>query len=89
MSTLHIVPDTQGNWRIIDDDTGVPLSRHETANGAERAARSLASAAHAAGMAVIAVPNPHYPPASDALELAAATVEVVGEVTPELVERVG
>jgi hypothetical protein len=47
MSTLHIVPDTQGNWRIIDDDTGVPLSRHETANGAERAARSLASAAHA------------------------------------------
>jgi hypothetical protein len=43
MSTLHIVPDTQGNWRIIDDDTGVPLSRHETATGAERAAR----AAHA------------------------------------------
>jgi HAD superfamily hydrolase (TIGR01509 family) len=45
--------------------------------------------AHAAGMAVIAVPNPHYPPAPDALELAAATVEVVGQVTPELVERVG
>jgi HAD superfamily hydrolase (TIGR01509 family) len=45
--------------------------------------------AHAAGMAVIAVPNPHYKPAPDALELAAATVEVVGEVTPELVERVG
>ena len=47
MSTLHIVPDTQGNWRIIDDDTGMPLSRHATASGAERAARSLASAAHA------------------------------------------
>ncbi len=45
--------------------------------------------AHAAGMAVIAVPNPHYPPAPDALELAAATVEVVGEVTPALVDRVG
>jgi HAD superfamily hydrolase (TIGR01509 family) len=44
--------------------------------------------ADAAGMAVIAVPNPHYPPAPEALELAAATVEVVGEVTPELVERV-
>jgi HAD superfamily hydrolase (TIGR01509 family) len=42
-------------------------------------------AAAAAGMAVIAVPNPHYPPAPDALALAAATVEVVGEVTPELV----
>jgi HAD superfamily hydrolase (TIGR01509 family) len=44
--------------------------------------------AHAAGMTVIAVPNPHYPPAPDALSLAAATVTVVGEVTPELVERV-
>ena len=44
--------------------------------------------AHAAGMAVIAVPNPHYPPDPDALSLAAASVEVVGEVTPELVERV-
>jgi HAD superfamily hydrolase (TIGR01509 family) len=41
--------------------------------------------AHAAGMAVIAVPNPHYPPAVDALALAAASVAVVGEVTPELV----
>jgi hypothetical protein len=47
MSTLHIVPDTQGNWKVIDDDTGVPLSRHETASSAERAARSLASAADA------------------------------------------
>ena len=43
--------------------------------------------AHAAGMAVIAVPNPHYPPAPDALALAAASVAVAGEVTPELVER--
>lgn len=47
MSTLHIVPDTQGNWRVIDDDTGVPLSRHTTASGAERAARSLATVARA------------------------------------------
>jgi HAD superfamily hydrolase (TIGR01509 family) len=45
-------------------------------------------AASAAGMAVIAVPNPHYPPAADALALAGATVAGVGEVTPELVERV-
>ena len=45
--------------------------------------------AHAAGMTVIAVPNPHYPPEPDALELAAAAVEVVGEISPELVERVG
>ena len=45
--------------------------------------------AHAAGMTVIAVPNAHYQPEPDALELAAASVEVVGEITPELVERVG
>jgi HAD superfamily hydrolase (TIGR01509 family) len=44
-------------------------------------------AAVAAGMAVIAVPNPHYRPDEDALALAAATVTVVGEVTADLVER--
>ena len=43
-------------------------------------------AAAAARMAVIAVPNPHYPPSGEALELAAATVRVIGEVTPALVE---
>lgn len=45
-------------------------------------------AAVAAGMDVIAVPNPHYPPDEDALALAAATVDTIGEVTPQLVERV-
>jgi len=45
--------------------------------------------AHAARMTVIAVPNPHYPPDPEALSLAAASVAVVGEVTPELVSRVG
>jgi HAD superfamily hydrolase (TIGR01509 family) len=43
-------------------------------------------AAAAAGMPVIAVPNPHYPPADDAVALAAAKVDVVGDITPELVE---
>jgi HAD superfamily hydrolase (TIGR01509 family) len=42
-------------------------------------------AAAAAGMTVIAVPNPHYPPSPDAMTLAAATVTAVGEVTPGLV----
>jgi HAD superfamily hydrolase (TIGR01509 family) len=46
-------------------------------------------AADAAGMAVIAVPNPHYPPEPEALALAGATVPVVGDVTAELVTRVG
>jgi HAD superfamily hydrolase (TIGR01509 family) len=44
-------------------------------------------AAAAAGMAVIAVPNEHYPPAQDALALAAEAVGVVGDITPALVER--
>ena len=39
-------------------------------------------------MAVIAVPNPHYPPEDGALAIAAARVEVVGEITPALVESV-
>jgi HAD superfamily hydrolase (TIGR01509 family) len=43
----------------------------------------------AAGMPVIAVPNPHYPPAADALGLAAVTVGGVGEITPELVAKIG
>ena len=45
-------------------------------------------AAAAAGMKVIAIPNPHYAPDPDALALAAAAVPVVGDVTPSLVELV-
>jgi HAD superfamily hydrolase (TIGR01509 family) len=45
-------------------------------------------AAAAAQMALIAVPNAHYAPEPEALSLAAATVPVVGEVTPALVEQV-
>ena len=53
----------------------------------EDSSNGLRSAA-AAGMTVIAVPNPHYLPDADALSLAAATTAVVGDVTVELVERV-
>jgi HAD superfamily hydrolase (TIGR01509 family) len=44
-------------------------------------------AAAAAGMAVIAVPNPHYPPDEDALALAAAIVHTLSDLTPDLIER--
>jgi HAD superfamily hydrolase (TIGR01509 family) len=44
-------------------------------------------AAAAAGIAVIAVPNPHYPPSEDALALAAAVVATVADVTPELIRQ--
>src|SRR3954469_25079658 len=43
--------------------------------------------AHRAGMAVIAVPNRAFSPDPEAVELAEAVVETVGEITPELVER--
>jgi HAD superfamily hydrolase (TIGR01509 family) len=46
-------------------------------------------AAAAAGMRLIAVPNPHFPPAADALDLATAVVDNVGEVTVDLVVAVG
>ena len=53
---------------------------------AEDSSNGLRAAA-AARMAVIAVPNPHYLPSADALSLAAVTVAVVGEITPQLVEQ--
>lgn len=53
----------------------------------EDSSNGLRSAA-AAGMTVIAVPNPHYPPAADALSLAAVAVEGVGAVTPGLIESI-
>jgi HAD superfamily hydrolase (TIGR01509 family) len=51
----------------------------------EDSSNGLRSAA-AAGMTVIAVPNPDYPPDRDALALAAATIDSLHELTPELVE---
>jgi HAD superfamily hydrolase (TIGR01509 family) len=42
-------------------------------------------AAHAAGMAVVAVPNPEFPPADEALAVAAARVPDIAAVTQELV----
>jgi HAD superfamily hydrolase (TIGR01509 family) len=44
-------------------------------------------AAAAAGMAVVAVPMRAFPPAPDALALAAVTVDGIAEVTPDVVER--
>jgi HAD superfamily hydrolase (TIGR01509 family) len=43
--------------------------------------------AHAAGMAVVAVPNEDFPPEPDALELANETLKSLTEVTPETVRR--
>jgi HAD superfamily hydrolase (TIGR01509 family) len=41
--------------------------------------------ARAAGMRVIAIPNPHYPPNDETLTLADAVIESLDELTPERV----
>ena len=64
--------------RRLDVDPRACVAIEDSSNGLR--------AAHAAGMPVIAAPNPHYPPGDDALALAAAVVDGVGDVTPELVE---
>jgi HAD superfamily hydrolase (TIGR01509 family) len=43
-------------------------------------------AAKAAGMRVIAIPNPHFPPAEDALTHADILLRSLDELTPEVVE---
>ena len=44
--------------------------------------------AKAAGMRVIAIPNPHFPPDEDALAEADVVLRSIGELTPELVASV-
>jgi HAD superfamily hydrolase (TIGR01509 family) len=56
------------------------------AAGVEDSTNGLRAAA-AAQMLVIAVPNREFPPANDALALAALVVESVGELTPELIQE--
>jgi HAD superfamily hydrolase (TIGR01509 family) len=63
---------------------GVPAGRCVAVEDSSNGLRAAA----AAGMAVIAVPNEHYPPADDALALARLRIVSVAELTPELVERV-
>jgi HAD superfamily hydrolase (TIGR01509 family) len=53
----------------------------------EDSTNGLRSAA-AAGLAVVAVPRPAFPPADDALALAGARVDHLADLTPELVESV-
>lgn len=52
----------------------------------EDSSNGLRSAA-GAGMTVVAVPNPHFPPAVDALALAAATVGTPAGLTEELIDQ--
>jgi HAD superfamily hydrolase (TIGR01509 family) len=65
--------------RRIDADPARCVAVEDSSNGLRAAA--------AAGMAVVAVPMRAFPPAPDALALAAATVDGIARVTPEVVEE--
>jgi HAD superfamily hydrolase (TIGR01509 family) len=64
--------------RRLDVEPGRCVAVEDSSNGMRSAA--------AAGMAVIAYPNPHYPPDEDALALAGARIGALSEITPALVE---
>jgi HAD superfamily hydrolase (TIGR01509 family) len=46
-------------------------------------------AAHAAGMAVVAIPNRAFPPSEEALTVADVVLGSISELTPEVVEALG
>ena len=64
---------------------GVAPSRCAAVEDSENGIRS----AKAAGMRVIAIPNPRYPPAEKALALADEVLTSIGDLTPEIIEPVG
>jgi len=61
---------------------GVAPNRCAAVEDSENGIRS----AKAAGMRVLAIPNPVYPPADDALALADDVLASIGQLTPERVE---
>jgi HAD superfamily hydrolase (TIGR01509 family) len=61
---------------------GVPPERCAAVEDSRNGIRS----ARAAGMKVIAIPNPHFPPGEDSLALADVTLGSLAELTPSIVE---
>ena len=64
---------------------GVAPSRCAAVEDSENGIRS----AKAAGMRVLVIPNPRYPPGEEALALADEVLRSIDELTPETIERVG
>ena len=62
---------------------GVAPERCTAVEDSENGIRSAKSA----GMRVLAIPNPQYPPAADALALADLALDSIAELTPETVDR--
>jgi HAD superfamily hydrolase (TIGR01509 family) len=63
--------------RRLEVDPGSCAAVEDSTNGIR--------SAHAAGMAVIAIPNSDFPPDPDALSLASVVLDSVGQLTPEVV----
>ncbi|MBL7499822.1 HAD family phosphatase [Frankia sp. CNm7] len=61
---------------------GVPAGRCVAVEDSTNGVRAAA----AAGMAVIVVPNPHFPPDPEAVALAGARIEDIGALTPGTVQ---
>jgi HAD superfamily hydrolase (TIGR01509 family) len=61
---------------------GVPSTHCAAVEDSANGIRS----AHAAGMRVVAIPNPTFPPPDEVLALAAAVVPTIAELTPDDVE---
>jgi len=65
--------------RRLEADPSACIAVEDSTNGIR--------SAQAAGMRVIAVPRPDYPPSAEALELAAVRLDSLAELTPRVVER--
>jgi HAD superfamily hydrolase (TIGR01509 family) len=65
--------------RRLGEDPAACAAVEDSTNGIRAADR--------AGMAVIAVPRPDYPPSAEALGLAAVVLDSLAELTPRVVER--
>jgi HAD superfamily hydrolase (TIGR01509 family) len=63
--------------RRLEVDPAVCVAVEDSSNGLR--------SAKAAGMVLIAVPNPHYPPEDDALAMAATVLDSVESLKPELI----
>ena len=66
-------------------ETARRMNVHSSACVAVEDSTNGIRSAVAAGMTVIAVPNPHYPPEAEALALATKIVDHTADVTPELI----
>jgi HAD superfamily hydrolase (TIGR01509 family) len=67
--------------RRIDADPNGCVAIEDSTNGIR--------SAHAAGMAVIAVPNQDFPPEPEALALADRTLDSLAQLTPDLIRSLG